>query len=419
MRCRKVAAALVLSFAGSVLAQSDPNAAFVAWARSRAVALDPAGKAFASLDEGISGARLIGVGESVHEVQTFLTLRLELLQDLVKRHRVTALVIETGMPEAIALDDYVRGKTASVDFNTTLPSGFGALTEIRRTMEWLREWNLAAGKEHPVAVYGADLPARSGSMVPALDHLERLTSGDPEVKRLIDSVRPTAAAVSSGWWKGQTDKYAALPAETKAALESDVKRLVEKVRSLSAGEKNRLEWSRRMAFIVEQNEAMLRLGAFSPEVPRDIALAENTLWVLGRLPEGERAVYWAHNAHVQKVPVKGTGQIPPGSFPGSGLRFEKALGKKYYAIGTAYGGPSLEREPTAAESGSVDAALEAVATKPFLITLRGAPSSAEAISWLSQERKMRFQVGYLLLPLGSAFDAVVYFDQVTKATRVK
>jgi hypothetical protein len=79
----------------------------------------------------------------------------------------------------------------------------------------------------------------------------------------------------------------------------------------------------------------------------------------------------------------------------------------------------LDRDPTAAESGSVDAALEAVATKPFLITLRGAPSSAEAISWLSQERKMRFQVGYLLLPLGSAFDAVVYFDQVTKATRVQ
>ncbi|HEY7215369.1 MAG TPA: erythromycin esterase family protein, partial [Thermoanaerobaculia bacterium] len=171
-----VAAALFLLLAESPVDPSD--AAFVKWAQDRVVPMDSAGQAFRILDSEVAEARLIGVGESVHETQTFLTFRFQLLQDLVRRHRVTALVLESGLPEAMALDDYVRGRTATVDFDAALPGGFGALEEIRRTMEWLREWNLGLGREHPVGVYGADVPARSGSMVPALDRLLELT-GSP------------------------------------------------------------------------------------------------------------------------------------------------------------------------------------------------------------------------------------------------
>ena len=393
---------------------AQPDAAFVAWARGRMIPLDAAGEAFRSLDAGISAARLIGVGESVHEVQTFLTFRFQLLQDLVRRHRVTALVLESGLPEAMVLDDYVRGRTAAVDYDAALPAGFGSLGEIRRTMDWLREWNLGPGRARPVAVYGADLPARSGSMVPALDRLQELTAGDPDIKILIDAVRPLAVRVSGGWWRAATEKYSALPADAKAALTSDVSRLVEGVQRLSQGDAERLEWARRLALVVQQNEAMLRLGAFSPAAPRDQAMADNTLWVLGRLAPEERAVYWAHNAHVQRVPVQGSkgSALPPGSFPAAGTRFAAALGQQYFAIATAYGGPSMDNK-TPAEGGSVDATLEKVATGPFLLSLRTEPGSPAVASWLSEERSMRFQVGYLLVPLGAAFDAVAYFDRAT------
>jgi erythromycin esterase-like protein len=192
--------------------------------------------------------------------------------------------------------------------------------------------------------------------------------------------------------------------------------LVERVNRISTGDKDRLDWARRVALVAQQHETVLRLGAFAPGAPRDVAMTENTLWVLGRLAKGERAVYWAHNAHVQRVLVTGP-PLPPGRFPSAGSRFRTALGKKYYAIATTYGGPSLD-DQTAATTGSVDATLESVAKGPFLLTLHNGKRSAAVEAWLSEERLMRFQTGYLMVSLGDAFDAVAYFDRATRAARV-
>jgi erythromycin esterase-like protein len=283
-------------------------------------------------------------------------------------------------------------------------------------MEWLRQWNLGAGKAHPVSVYGADLPARSGSMVPALDRLAELTAGDAAVKSAIDAVRPSAVAASGAWWREADQKYAALSTEAKAALTKDVEELVDRVQSLSLGDEEKLAWARRLSQLVRQNEAVLRLGGFSPTAPRDVAMFENTMWVLERLGKEERAVYWAHNAHVQKVMVTG-GPLPPGRFPSAGSRFATALGKKYFAIATAYGGPSMDKA-TEPQKGSVDAALATASKGSFLLRLWGAhPPAVEA--WLASDRPMRFQVDHIVVALGRAFDAVAFFDGAVKATRIE
>jgi erythromycin esterase len=406
-------AAAVLLLAVSTDPQSDD--AFVKWTRGRMVRIDPAGRAFRTLDHAIAGARLIGVGESIHETQPFGTFRRQLLEDLVRRHRVTALILESGLPDAMALDDYVRGRTPTVDFNTAIPGDLGTLVHIREATEWLREWNLGPGRRRPVGVYGADLPGRQGSMVPALDRLADLSAGDAAIRATIDSIRPTAVQTSSTWWRGAAQKYDALTPDAKSALASDVGTLVERVHHLTMSDKERLEWAQRVARVAQQHESTLRIGMFAPTAPRDEAMAENILWILDRLPAGERAVYWAHNAHVQRVPVTGS-KLPPGAFPSAGTRLGAALGRRYLAIGTAYGGPSRE-DQTPPSPGSVDAALEKVGTGPFLLSLRGGERSPEVDSWLAQERAMRFQVGYLTLPAGSAFDVLAYFDRATPAPR--
>jgi erythromycin esterase len=387
-------AVLLLLVALPLAAQSED--AFVAWALTRATPLD-----FRKLDRAISEARLIGVGESVHEVDTFLGFRRELLEHLVRRHRVTALVMESGMPEAMAIDDYANGRATTIDYATAMP-GTGSLDEVRRTMDWLRAWNLGEGRKRPVAVYGADFPESSGSIVPALDRLQQLTT-DADVRAAIDALRPLATQIAGKWWRGAGKKYDALPVEEKALLTENANVLVARTRNGSA-------WVQRLALLVQQYESSLRLGMFSPNAPRDVALADNTLWALGRIGRDERAVYWAHNAHVQRAPVKGPA-LPPGSWPGSGTRFANALGNRYFAIGTAYGGPSLD-EKTPPEEGSVDAALAKVGAKPFLLVLRASKRPA----WIDVERPMRFQVKHLTVPLGG-FDAVVFFDEVSRMAR--
>jgi erythromycin esterase len=394
-------AAVSLLFA---TAQSDTQ--FLAWAQKSMQSIT----SFRALDKGIRRARVIGIGESVHEQGNFIAFRRELLQDMVRRNHVTALVLESGMPEVMAVNDYVHGKTSSVDFDAALPSPMtGSLAEIRATMEWLRAWNLGDGRKHPVSVYGADLSGRSGSMLPALDRLEELTSGDAAIKSAIDALRPAATELKSGWWRGAAQKYDPMTPEAKAALTANVAQVVERINGWSASDRDRTESARRLAFLLQKNEENLRLGAFSPAIPRDDAMAQNVLWVASRLGKGERAVYWAHNAHVQRVLVKGPA-VPAGSFPGAGSRLAAALGDKYFAIGTSYGGPAVDNK-SAATPGSVDATLEQIGSPAFILPLdRTDP-------WLAEERLMRFQAGYLTVALGSAFDAIVYFDHATAATK--
>jgi erythromycin esterase len=409
-----LALAFVLLSVGRLDAQ--PDSGFVRWVGARAITLDASARAFRVLDSASSGARLIGVGESVHDVQQFMELRLALLQHLVRHGRVTALVLESGLPEAMAVDDWVRGRTDSVDFTTQLGPDYHGSDVARRAISWLREWNLGAGEAHPVAVYGADISIGDGrSMLPALDRLHAVAGTDARITAVIDSLRPLGTRVAAPWWNGALRNYEALPPDAKARFTELTTRLVVAAREWRRGTREQRAWAERLALVAQQDEVMLRRGPFSPEAPRDAAMAANTRWIVDRLPRGERAMLWAHNAHVQRTPIEGPA-LPRGAFPSMGLRLGESLGAGYFAVGTAYGGPSVD-SASAPRAGSVDAALGGIAPAPYLVSLRGAPRTGVLGAWLHAERPMRFQVGHLVLPLARAFDAIVYFDSVGATVR--
>ena len=410
-----LALAFVLVSVGRLEAQ--PDSGFARWVGARAVPLDASARAFRVLDSASGNARLIGVGESVHDVQQFMELRLALLQHLVRHGRVTALVLESGLPEAMAVDDWVRGRTDSVDFTTQLGPDYHGSDVARRAIAWLREWNLGAGKAHPVAVHGADISIGDGrSMLPALDRLHAVAGTDARITAVIDSLRPLATRVAAPWWNGALRNHEALPPDAKARLTELTTRLVAAAREWRRGTREQRAWAERLALVAQQDEVMLRRGPFSPEAPRDAAMAANTRWIVDRLPRGERAMLWAHNAHVQRTPIEGPA-LPRGAFPSMGSRLGESLGTGYFAVGTAYGGPSVD-SASAPRAGSVDAALGGgIAPAPYLVPLRGAPRAGVLGAWLHAERPMRFQVGHLVLSLARAFDAIVYFDSVGAVVR--
>jgi erythromycin esterase len=231
------------------------------------------------------------------------------------------------------------------------------------------------------------------------------------VAAALDSLRPLATRVAGQWWNAAVRNHAALAAADKARLTTLAADLVSAARAWRTGTAEQRAWAERFALIVQQDEVMLRNGPFSSENPRDAAMAANTRWLVDRLPGGERAVLWAHNAHVQRVPIKG-GPVPPGEFPSMGQRLGRALGDAYFVIGTTYGGPSLD-SATAPRAGSADAALASISSEPYLLPLRDATTHGALKSWLHADRPMRFQVGHIVLPLADAFDAVVHFDRVS------
>jgi len=410
-----VLAALLGTLAAPLSAQSDSG--FAAWGRRQIVPV-AAGRLPRALDALIDSARLIGVGESVHEVEQFVAFRAELLKDLVRRHRVTAVIVESGLPEALAVDDYVHGRTASVDYATALGGDYGQLEAVRDVVEWLRAWNAGEGRRRPVSFYGADVSIGDGrSMLPALDRLRAAARDDATLLALVDSIAPLGTRLSASWWNGAVRNYAALPADARARLTELAERLVERAGRWSQGGADERAWVERFALLVRQDELMLRRGPLSPESPRDVAMAENARWLVDRLPNGERAVVWAHNAHVQRVLITGPA-VPAGAFYSMGARLARDLGDGYVAIGTAYGGPSVD-SASAPSPGSVDAALGELRRGPFLLRLRGARPGGPTAEWLARERLMRFQVGHLRVPLASAFDVVVYFDRADPAAKLR
>jgi erythromycin esterase len=190
-----LALALVLLSIGRLDAHSDSG--FAGWARGRAIPLGTSARAFRALDSAAADARLIGVGESVHDMHEFMAVRLALLQHLVRHGRVTALVLESGFPEAMAVDEWVRGRADTVDLGAQLGPGYAGPV-VRQALSWLREWNRGAGKSHPVAVYGADISIGDGrSMLPALDRLHEVAGSDARIAATLDSLRPLATRVAA------------------------------------------------------------------------------------------------------------------------------------------------------------------------------------------------------------------------------
>ncbi|MGE0438953.1 MAG: erythromycin esterase family protein [Gemmatimonadales bacterium] len=389
------------------------DSAFVTWARSRARAYSGTDAA-AGLGPRLDRARLIGVGESVHATGEFLALRRTLLRELVSRHRVTMVTLESGLPEAIGLDDYLAGRTDSVDFTRVINYGFGSLAEVRESLRWVRQWNTTAGREHPVRVIGADLPGSAGTMLPALDRLEAMLPPQSPARPSLAALRSLAARTAGPFWRPAAARYDSLTPAARDSLRTLAAELVIRVRRRPpAGDRTGL--ALRLALVAQQTEAMLRLGAYDPDNPRDRAMADNTRWALAQLAPGERAVLWAHNAHVQRVPIAGP-PAPNGPTLSMGTLLGDELGEGYLAIGTAYGGASAD-SGAAPVPGSVDATLGAVRPGPFILPL-SAPPAGSVADWLAVERPIRFEVGHLLLPLGRAFDAVVWFDRVHPAVEV-
>lgn len=144
-------------------------------------------------------------------------------------------------------------------------------------------------------------------------------------------------------------------------------------------------------------------------------MVANTEWAMTRLGSGRRAVLWAHNAHVQRTPIEGPASPSSDPVQSMGVILGKKLGSRYLAIGTAYGGPSID-SATAPATGSLDATLATVGPSRFLLAFDSI-SDRSAREWLDRPRLIRFQTGYLRTPPAKAFDAIVFFDGVMTARR--
>lgn len=279
------------------------------------------------LGDFVQGARLIGAGEGSHGTAEHFQLKDRLFRELVTHHGFTVFAIEADFDDAYTVDRFVRGLDVGTADEATRAFDFWTwqTQEVRDVIAWMRQYNATRGNKPEVRVVGTDMQDPQGS----LDLLARLA---PHQARL-QAALPFLQGITDHEWN---ELSRAMP-ERRTAILGQVGELQQAIDALPAATPDR-DVLRHLANTVRQG-AMMFLGESADfnrlNVIRDAAMAGNTRWVLDTLFPGQKAMLWAHNFHIAKVPAQGQAYIPMGQ------HLTRDLGSGYRTLGFSFAGGEL------------------------------------------------------------------------------
>jgi erythromycin esterase len=111
-------------------------------------------KMMARLGDQVS---ILGLGETLHGGDQFLTLRNRLFKRLVEAHGFSAITLETNMQNARLVDSYVAGRGPAA-YEAVQDQGFsygsGKYAANRELVEWMRAYNADPDRKSKVSFYG-------------------------------------------------------------------------------------------------------------------------------------------------------------------------------------------------------------------------------------------------------------------------
>lgn len=271
--------AIALAVTGPATVGDDP-AAFVAWARGRAVPLATAvaGRPIDDLKplSGLIGdARVVALGESTHGTREVFQMKHRLLEFLVRERGFTLFAIEAGMPACSAVNDYVLGGEGNP---ADLLRGLGYWTwdteEVLDLIRWMRRYNDDPAHARKVKFYGFDMQSPEASLRLVLDYLEPHA---PELTaRAGNAIEPYVEKLYYLLYRKLSDDfretYDRVVPELTDALDRDRDRLI------AATSRDSWELARRQIDLLRQAEesglaALARQPTIGPEAYRKLSNA--------------------------------------------------------------------------------------------------------------------------------------------------
>lgn len=377
-----------------------------------------------ALSRWLGGVSVVGIGEATHGSRELGNLRLSLTKLLIEHYGFRVVAIEASADKYRALTRYIAGQTSRPSPSLPGPGWIWIGQRAQRELiEWVRAWNSSHAAKR-VRIVGID--ANDNAIARA------------ELTRFIAN-RYRGAELSKAWPNAAAE-LAAADEQSFVFGDSRVDLATWKLLAQLAADRdsNAAPWrdapAGRRADAAEALSILTEFAAFNSDgdigdVPqsRDVYMARRVLCAVGRDGAKEKAIYWAHNAHV--IHPKGSTRIA-----GSVLR--AALGTAYVAIATTFGeGKFLAEIPNDAEDrlaisgvpmaapGTVEGMLASVRPAGSLALWRPDLTDAEVPTWFHVPRRMHW-VGGLYRPdanpaeasqpymLMSDFDGVAYLPLV-------
>jgi erythromycin esterase len=274
----------------------------------------------APLGAMVGTARLVGMGEATHGSHEFFTMKNRVFQYLVTTKGFTGFAIEATMPEAMAMDQYVRtGKGDPEVLLSHLYFWTWNTSEVLDLVKWMRSYNDGKPASQQVGFYAFDMQYPGIAMDSVAAYLNRVApdlGGEAGLDYFCLSPYR-----NDSFGRFQQKSYAS----AGAAVWTPCTPLVAGVYSLfttnaarlrAASSDKEFATAQQMARLVVEYEQNAR-GVLT----RDDAMAENAAWLLDQAGPNAKLFLWAHDFHISR-------------YAGSmGANLAQRLGSAYLPIG--------------------------------------------------------------------------------------
>jgi erythromycin esterase len=337
------------------------------WMANEAIpfSLDSAATFNAAVDRVVASlgdpVALLGLGEALHGGSDILLLRNRLFRRLVEMHGYSAIAIESSLPRARAVNEYIAGGGPAryEDIRETgFSHGFGRLEANRSLVEWMREYNADPSHAVELRFYGFDSPTEmthtdsprellevvldylaSVDGASAREYCERI---EPLLGRDADWENP-AAMMDPAQSVGQSPAATAL----RIATEDLIAELQVRRPELTAagGEDRYLEAAHHAAAsrqLLNYHAVLARPSGATDRLVRglglrDAMMADNLEYVVSRERGRGKVLAFAHNSHLRRGKMEW--QLGPHALAWwtAGAHLAGVLGPCFAVIGSAVG----------------------------------------------------------------------------------
>lgn len=238
----------------------------------------------------IGPAGIVAVGDATHGTREFYTLKLRLIDFLVRELDFDVVALEAPFPAMNRVDAYVQGGAGDAHtlVRELLPLGyfFWDAEELVSVIEWMREYNAHRGERRAVHIAGFDVFEPYAASQTVIAYLR--------------GVDPAAAVMAE-------EEYGCIGSDTLVISGACVAAATRVRDAVAArGESGAaFEDALHSARVVVQNGKPAGGN-------RDDSMAANTLWLREHRGATGKMILWAHNTHVSKTGNEWAGDHPMG-----------------------------------------------------------------------------------------------------------
>jgi erythromycin esterase len=356
------------------------------------------------LKQSLKDVKIVALGENTHGTSEIFEMKHRLLEFLSTEMGFDIFAIESNMPEAYLINDYVlKGEG---DPKTLLSYNTPAWNtqEVLNMLKWMRNFNKSL-ENSSLQFTGFDMQSFYGSLRYLTDYVN---SNFSELKFLTDSLSILLRNTNNAFNK-QDNRFHLAIIKCDQILSCLLDLKAEYSEKINIKEIN---------WIIQNTNVIRQYCNFqiSTGKLRDKYMADNVSWILENNPDS-KIVLWAHNEHITK------------NYQAMGEYLSRKYGKEYFSIGfsTNKGNYTAGRQNkvttdnklVAAVPGSFDYIFSQTGLQSFFLDLNLANHNEPNSSWLNKKMYFRTIGGnatdnqFLPATITKKFDGIIFINKTS------